>query len=149
MTTLSRWISSLALAAGLGVAAIAPAPAKASDDLVRIIVDVADVVLRGSQPYYRHGNYGRHDQLIVVRDRYGRPTYYRQVPRNYRTAYRGNQRYRNAPPPHARAWGHPSRNSAVRYYDTRYDRDYRGKKRHDRDRRDRDRRDRDRRGRRW
>ena len=147
MTTLSRWISSLALAAGLGVAAITPAPAKASDDLVRIIVDVADVVLRGSQPYYRHGHYGRHDQLIVVRDRYGHPTYYRQVPRNYHAGYYA-PRHRPGPPPHARAWGHPSRNSAVRHYNVRYDRDHRGKH-HDRDRRDRDRRHRDRRGRGW
>src|SRR5690554_6125 len=66
MSTLPRWIASLALAAGFGAAALAPAPAKASDELVRIIVDVADVVLRGNQPYYRHGGYGRHDRLIVV-----------------------------------------------------------------------------------
>ena len=142
MSTLSRWLASMALAAGLGGAALVPAPAKASDDLVRIIVDVADVVLRGNQPYYRLGNYGRHDRLIVVRDRHGRPTYYRQVPRNYRAVY--NPRHRPAPPPHARAWGHPSRNHGahankrcdrngrctVRYYDAREDRRYRG--RHDR-----------------
>lgn len=144
MSTVSRWISSLALAAGLGVAALAPAPAQASDDLVRIIVDVADVVLRGNQPYYRHGNYGRHDQLVVVRDRYGHPTYYRHVPRNYRTGYRPG------PPPHARAWGHPTRSGynnrnhtncdrngrcTVRYYDARYDRDHRRGKRNERGRR--------------
>lgn len=147
MSTTSRWLVSLALAAGLGVASMAPAPAHASDDLVRIIVDVADVVLRGSTPYYRHGNYGRHDRLIVVHDRYGRPTYYRQVPRHYRASYHP-PRYRPGPPPHARAWGHASRNSAncnrngrctVRYYDPRFDRDHRDRRhdrRHDR-RRDR------------
>ncbi|NLG58581.1 MAG: hypothetical protein GX538_00245 [Gammaproteobacteria bacterium] len=142
MSTMSRWISSLALAAGIGLAAAAPAPAQASDDLVRVIVDVADVILHGGQPYYRHGNYGRHDRLVVVHDRYGRPTYYRQVPRSHRVVYQ-QPRYRPAPPPHARAWGHPSRNAysgrgdtrcdrngrcTVRYYDPRQDRN-RGKRR--------------------
>lgn len=148
MSTPSHWFASLALAAGLGVTAMAPAPARASDDLVRIIVDVADVVLRGSTPYYRYGDYGRHDRLIAVRDRYGRVTYYREVPRHHRRVVYHPPRHRPGPPPHARAWGHPSRSSAVRYYDVRYDRDHRHRgKRHHRDRRDRDRRDR--RGRRW
>lgn len=142
MSLSSRWLVSLALSAALGAAAFAPAPARASDDLVRIIVDVADVVLRGGTPYYRHGGYGYNDRLIVVHDRYGRPTYYRQVPRHYRSAYhppRYPVRHRPAPPPHARAWGHSSRSNTscnrngrctVRYYDPRHDRD-RGK-RHDR-----------------
>lgn len=146
MPTTSRWFASLALAAGLGFAGLAPAPAHASDDLVRILVDVADVVLRGNTPYYRHGGYDRHDRLIAVRDRYGRVTYYREVPRHHRRVYHP-PRHRPGPPPHARAWGHPTRRSAVRYYDSRFDRDHRRGKRHDRDRRDR--RDHDRRGRRW
>ncbi|MFZ7096757.1 hypothetical protein ACOPJQ_02195 [Luteimonas dalianensis] len=144
MSAPSRWLTSLILAAGLGAAALVPAPARAGDDLVRILVDVADVVLRGSTPYYRHGSYGRHDRLIAVRDRYGRVTYYREVPRHHRRVVYHPPRHRPGPPPHARAWGHPSRNS----YHVRYDRDHRGK-RHDRDRRDRDRRHRDRRGRGW
>ena len=150
MSTTSRWFASLALAAGLGIVALVPAPARASDDLVRILVDVADVVLRGSTPYYRHGSYGRHDRLIAVRDRHGRVTYYREVPRHHRSVYHP-PRHRPGPPPHARAWGHPTRRSAVRYYDARFDRGHhRGKRHHDRKRHDRDRRDRrDRRGRRW
>lgn len=144
MSATSRWLAFLVLATGLGAAALVPAPARASDDLVRVLVDVADVVLRGSTPYYRHGGHGRHDRLIVVHDRYGRPTYYRQVPRSYRSAYHP-PRHRPGPPPHARARGHASRNNAncnrsgrctVRYYDPRFDRDHRGK-RHDRDRRGR------------
>ena len=75
-------------------AALSPAPAHAGDgdDLVRVLVDVADVVLRGGIPYYRHGDYGYDDRLIVGRDRYGRPVYYRNVPRGYdkRSPY-GNQ----------------------------------------------------------
>jgi len=134
MSTPSRWLASLALAAGLGAVSLVPAPARAGDDLVRIIVDVADVVLRGSTPYYRHGNYGRYDRLVVVRDRHGRPVYYRDVPRHYRAGYHPSQ-FRG-PPPHARARGHAgSRHSncdrkgrcTVRYYDPRYDRDHRGR----------------------
>lgn len=135
MSATSRWFASLTLAAGLGAASLAPAPARASDELVRVIVDVADVVLRGGTPYYRHGNYGHHDRLIVVHDRYGRPVYYRQVPHQYRTAYHHPSQYRQLPPRHAR--GHaPQRNTncdrrgrcTVRYYDPRFDRDHRGKR---------------------
>lgn len=129
-----RWLAPLILAAGVGAAALVPAPARASDDLVRVIVDVADVVLRGGSPYYRHGNYGHHDRLIVVRDRHGRPQYYRQVPRNYRAGYHPSQ-FRG-PPPHARARGHVNQRGncdrhgrcTVRYYDPRFDRDHRGKR---------------------
>ena len=87
MATLSRWLASVAIAAGLGMAALTPTPARADDDLVRVIVDVADVIHRAGQPYYRYGNYGYNDRLIVVRDRYGRPVYYRQVPRSYYSSY--------------------------------------------------------------
>ncbi|MGY0560392.1 hypothetical protein ACW7G2_06720 [Luteimonas sp. A277] len=130
-----RWLAPLILAAGFGAAALAPAPARASDDLVRVIVDVADVVLRGGSPYYRHGNYGHNDRLVMVRDRHGRPVYYRQVPRNYRAGYHPSQ-FRG-PPPHARARGHAKQRNgncdrngrcSVRYYDPRFDRDNRGKR---------------------
>ncbi|MDH5823076.1 hypothetical protein QFW77_08750 [Luteimonas sp. RD2P54] len=142
MTLLTRWLAPVALAAGFGAAAIAPAPARANDDLVRVLVDVADVVLRGDAPYYRHGNYGYNDRLIVGRDRYGRPVYYRQVPRHYRaTRY---DHYRPGPPRHAPAHGYRSRNDVrcdrngrctARYYDPRYDRDrYRGYRERDRHR---------------
>ena len=79
-----RWLAPAALALGLGTASLAlPAPARADDELVRVLVDVADVIFRGGEPYYRHGSYGHGDRLVVVRDRYGRPQYYRYVDRGY------------------------------------------------------------------
>ena len=53
--SLTRLLAPTVLAAGLGLAALAPSPARADDDLVRVIVDVADVIYHGGQPYYRHG----------------------------------------------------------------------------------------------
>ncbi|WP_149194647.1 hypothetical protein [Luteimonas suaedae] len=137
-SNLSRWVASVALATGLGVMTLVPTPARADDDLVRVIVDVADVVLRGSTPYYRHGSYDYDDRLIVSRDRYGRPVYYRQVPR-----YHQSGRYRPGPPAHAPAHGYRAKHGSygnarcdrkgrcqVQYYDPRYDRDYRDDRRH-------------------
>ncbi len=133
-TTLPRWLLPAALATGLAAMLAMPTPARANDDLVRVIVDIADVVLRGDSAYYRHGNYGRDDRLIVSRDRYGRPVYYRQVPRHH------DARYRHAPPRHAYADSHRGdrhRNDrhhrsrtqcdrrgrcTVQYYDPRQDR---------------------------
>ncbi|HEY0661709.1 MAG TPA: hypothetical protein VGD21_10395 [Lysobacter sp.] len=127
MAIMTRWLASAVLAAGLGMAALSPTPAYAQsgDDLVRVIVDVADVIVRGGYPYYRYGNYGYNDRLIVVRDRYGRPVYYREIPR---TAYRNG-------PPYGNAYGYwrngpGSRNmkcnkhGKCQYYDARYDRRY-------------------------
>ena len=98
--SLSRYLAPAALAASLGLAALAaPAPAQAqsSDDLIRVLVNVADVAMRGNTPYYRYGNYGYNDRLIAQRDRYGNVVYYRQVPRaNYRTQYRPGAQYGNA-----------------------------------------------------
>ena len=126
MSTLSRWIAPAVLAAGLGMAALSPttAHAQSGDDLVRVIVDVADVVLRSGTPYYRNSDYGYNDRLTVERDRYGRPVYYRQVANNYRNA-----------PPYGNAYGY-QRNADSRkvkcnkhgkctatYYDARHDRD--------------------------
>lgn len=126
MATVTRWLASTALAAGLGIAALAaPAPAQAQsgDDIVRVIVDVADVIYHGGYPYYRHGNYGYNDRLIVVHDRHGRPVY-------YRNAVRGG-------PPYGKAHGHWKKHGqasrvtcdrygrcVTRYYDPRYDRRY-------------------------
>jgi hypothetical protein len=89
MTILSRWFAPAVLAAGLGFGAMAPAPVQAQDALTRVLVDLADVVINNGTPYYRYGNYGYNDRLIVARDRYGRPVYYRQVPYGYndRVAY--------------------------------------------------------------
>ena len=128
MTILSRWLASAVLAAGLGLGAMTPAPAQAQDDaLTRVLVDIADVVLRGGVPYYRYGDYGYDDRLIAQRDRYGRLVYYRMVPR-YQSGYR-------AGPPYGNAYGYwnngpGSRNvkcnkhgkCKVTYYDQRYDR---------------------------
>lgn len=126
MATMSRWLAPAVLAAGLGMAVLSPAPARAQsgDDLVRVLVDVADVVLRGGTAYDRNGNYGYDDRLIVSRDRYGRPVYYRNMPRDYRNAppY-GNAYgyYRNAPSRQMKCNKHGKCKST--YYDARYDRD--------------------------
>ena len=128
--SLSRYFAPAVLAASLGLAAVvAPAPAQAqSDDLVRVLVNVADVVMRGDTPYYRNGNYGYNDRLIAQRDRYGRVVYYRNVP---------NTQYRNGPP-YGNAYGYyrngpgaSNRNvkcnkhgkCKTTYYDPRHDRD--------------------------
>jgi hypothetical protein len=143
--SLTRFFAPAVLAMGLGLAAFAPSTARASDDLVRVLVDVADVIYHSGQPYYRYGRgYGYDNRIIIVRDRYHRPTYYRYVPRAV---------YYSAPP-YGRAHGY-YRNSPrydnryVRY--DRYDRnryDYRDRydrydryDRHDRDRWDDDRHD--------
>lgn len=139
MTTFSRWLAPLILAAGFGAFALTPATARADsgDDLVRVLVDVADVVLRGSQPYYRNGNYGYNDRLIVVRDNRGQQRYYRNVPRrqyanNYRGGpaygYRGD--YRSDRDVNCNK--HGKCKVKTTYYDPRYDRDRRGsnKRRH-------------------
>ncbi|GAB3379539.1 hypothetical protein [Lysobacter fragariae] len=134
MAILSRWIAPAVLAVGFGTVALAPAPVRAqsSDDLVRVIVDVADVIYHGGQPYYRYGygDYGYNDRLIVSRDRYGRPVYYRQVPRySYDDSYRMG-------PPYGHAYGYRRNHQAAlrtrvvcdrhgrcvtRYYDPRRD----------------------------
>ena len=128
MASITRWIAPAVLAAGLGLAGLVPAAAHAQsgDQLARVIVDVADVMFRSGQPYYRHGNYGHDDRLVVVRDRWGRPTYYRQVPQ--RVAYRPGPPYGQAHGYYANGPG--SRNvkcnkngrCEVKYYDPRYDR---------------------------
>ncbi|HZX80740.1 MAG TPA: hypothetical protein VFE72_07310 [Lysobacter sp.] len=133
---LDRWIAPAVLAAALGAAALAPAPAKAqsADELTRAIVGIADVVFRGDQPYYRYGDYGANDRLVMRRDARGRPVYYRIV--DDRARYRDPRYgvgYRSAPP-YGRAVGYydqaPRRavkcNShgkcKAEYYDPRYDR---------------------------
>lgn len=137
LMTLSRWFAPAVMAAGLGIAALSPttARAQAGDDLVRVLVDVADVVLRSGTPYYRNGGYGYDDRLIVERDRYGRPIYYRQVANNHRHA-----------PPYGNAYGYRRQaddrrvkcnkhgKCKVTYYDPRYARDAR---KHDHDHDDR------------
>ncbi len=136
MANLSRWLAPAVLAAGLGFAAMVPAPAQAQDDLVRVLVDVADVVLRGGQPYYRHGNYGYDDRLIATRDRYGRVVYYRMAPRYVRSVPRYDNAYDYRRHPASRdVKCNKHGKCKVTYYDARYDR--RGDDRYYRSRYDR------------
>jgi len=123
-TTLSRWLAPVVLAAGFGGMAMMPAPAHAQsgDDLVRVLVDVADVMFRSGTPYYRHGNYDRNDRLIVVRDRYNRPVYYRQVRRDHDNRYRNYGQYRSSQVRRDVKCNKHGKCKA-KYYDARYDRD--------------------------
>jgi hypothetical protein len=111
MILVHRWLATAALAAGLGMGAMTPTPAHAQEgyEMARVVVDVADVIFRSGQPYYRYGNgYGYDDRLVVVRDRYGRPVYYRQVPR-----------YGRSGPPYGNAYGyHRNRGYSDRYSNT-------------------------------
>ena len=137
---LSRLLAPSVLALALGAGFTMPAaPVQAQDDLGRVLVNIADVVFRAGVPYYRYGDYGRHDQLVVQRDRYGRPVYYRYVP--VRVAVRQG-------PPYGNAYGYRENGyrdvdcnkhgkCKVTYYDSRYDRRYDSRY----DRRDHDRRD--------
>ena len=126
MTLSTRLLGPAALAAALALTAFAaPAPASAAEPKIRVTVDLGDVIFRNGHPYYRHGGYGYNDRLIVERDRYGRPVYYRYAPRD---GYYGA-------PPYGNAWGY-HRNQQLRerrvcdsrgrcrveYYDPRYDR---------------------------
>ncbi|MCC7249257.1 MAG: hypothetical protein IT473_11610 [Lysobacter sp.] len=138
--SLFRWLTTPALATALAVAAFAPAPASARDDLIRVVVDLGDVVIRAGHPYYRHGGYGYDDRLIVDRDRYGRPIYYRYVPRaaQYRPPYGNAYGYsRYGDDRYTRRVCDSRGRCRVQYYDPRYDRyddddrySYKGRGRH-------------------
>lgn len=136
MKTLTRWMAPAVLATGFGLGAMAvPQQAQAQDALSRVLVDVADVILRGGQPYYRHGNYGANDRLVMQRDRYGRPVYYRTVQRAgppYGNAY---GYYRNGPGSRGDTKCNKNGKCKTTYYDPRYDRDgrYGYNSRYDRD----------------
>lgn len=122
--TLSRWLAPATLAVALGAASLAPRPAQAQsmDDLLQVIVNVADVAFRGDQPYYRYGDYGADDRLIVRRDAYGRPVYYRTVPETrYGAAWRGAA-YRSYDRMPQRVKCNPHGKCKAEYYDPRYDR---------------------------
>lgn len=144
MSIMSRWFAPVLLVAGLGLAALAPAPAHAqSNDLARVIVDVADVIFRDGSPYYRQGQYRHDDRLIVVRDRYGRPTYYRQVSHDHRSGPpygKAYGYYRNGPGSrHMKCNKHGKCKATGKYRDSRYSYDRRDRDDDRRyDRRDRD-----------
>lgn len=97
MFNVPRVLGPVVLAAALGLALLVPGKAQASDDLVRVLVDVADVIYQRGQPYYRYGDYGRYDRVVIVRDRHHRPSYYRYVPRGQRVVYRNGPPYGYAP----------------------------------------------------
>lgn len=132
----ARWVAPLVLATGLTVAALVPNPAHAQDDQrVRVIVDAADVVVRGGQPYYRYGGYRDSDRIVIGRDRYGRPIYYRIVDRRDWRDRDRDDRYghrRHYRRPAYPAYGHDPTarrvtcnnvgNCTVTYYDPRFDR---------------------------
>ena len=125
MITLSRWLAPAVMAAGLAFASMVPAPARAQDaTLTRVLVDVADVVLRGGQPYYRYGNYRDDDRLIVSRDRYGRPVYYRvvRVDRGYGNPYYVRNPYDTRYDTARTVKCKKNGDCTVKYYDPRYDR---------------------------
>lgn len=136
MHTVTRLLAPAALAGSLGLAALAaPTHAQAQDPVARVLVDIADVVFRGGDPYYRHGRYERNDRLIVERDRYGRPVYYRNAPQHHRgSPPRGvaHGYWRNGPGAQQRNARYNNRGESVKcnrngkckveYYDPRYDR---------------------------
>lgn len=132
---LNRWIAPAVLAATLGAASFVPTPAKAQsmDDVTQAIVNIADVVFRGNQPYYRNGDYSSDDRLVMRRDAYGRPVYYRVVDNGYNPYNNYNSSYRTSPP-YGRAYGYyrqaPGQQQVkcnrhgkckAQYYDPRYD----------------------------
>lgn len=87
MATLSRWLAPGVLAAALGFGSAFPVPAQAEDDLLHVLVHVADVIVHGGHHYYRYGGYGYGDRLVVRYDPYGHPAYYRTVPRHHAGYY--------------------------------------------------------------
>jgi hypothetical protein len=130
LNTISRFLAPSVLAVALGAGFALPAPpVQAQDDLTRVLVDIADVVFRAGVPYYRYGDYGRYDRLVVQPDRYGRPVYYRYMPVPV-PVYRGSP-HGNAYGYRRNDWDHGYRDvdcnkhgkCKVTYYDGRYDRD--------------------------
>lgn len=116
----SRWLAIATLTTALAIGSLTPSPVQAQDGLTRVIVDIADVVLRGNQPYYRYGSYRQQDQLVMGRDRYGRPVYYRVDgygrPANsygYRSGYQNRYggAYGTPVVPYGNAYGYYGRNS--------------------------------------
>lgn len=124
MTLFTRWMIPAVMATGFGFAgAVVPQQAQAQDALSRVIVDIADVILRGGQPYYRHGGYGPDDRLLVEHDHYGRPVYYRMVDRHSGPSH-GNAYgyYRNGKHDQQRTQCDRRGKCKAIYYDPRYDR---------------------------
>lgn len=120
---MTRWFAPVVFAAGLAVASLAPSSAHAQShdqNVARVIVDVADVIFRSGQAYDRRGRYGHDDLLVVVRDRYGRPFYYRSAPG--RVSY--GPRYRQQAPRLGNTRCDRRGRCTVTYYDARRDNRY-------------------------
>lgn len=117
MDSMSRWLAPAVMAVGIASSAGFPAHARDDDAFIRVLVDVADVVLRGGAPYYRHGSFGHDDRLVVDHDRHGRPVYYRQVPPHY---FAGDRYYDDDYRREVRCNSHGK--CKLTYYDPRYDR---------------------------
>lgn len=144
MSRMSHWLAPVVFGVAVAGASLMPAPAHAqSGDLVRLLVGIGDVTFRGGHPYYRHHNsYGYNDRLVVVRDRYGRPAYYRNAPRTgygvgygsgynsgygYNTGYGFNNgaRYGYGQPRQQQTRCDSRGRCVTQYYDSRYDRNNR------------------------
>lgn len=129
MSRMSHWLAPVVLGVAAAGASLMPATAHAQsgDDLIRILVNASDVIVRGGHPYYRHNsNYGYNDRLVVGRDRYGRPVYYRNSPRygssygnSYGNGYAYGNRYQNG---QQRSRCDSRGRCTTQYYDSRYDR---------------------------
>lgn len=142
MKHVSRWWVSTALVLGLGLGGLGLA--QAQDSLARVLVDVADVVMRGGAPYYRYGNYGYQDRLVVQYDHHGRPVYYRNVysddghhDMDHGTGYSGSNGY-YADPQYGNAYGYRRDANYSSYYryanPTNYNRGYSNRRHRQHDR---------------
>ncbi len=122
--SMTRWIAPTTLAVAIGLGAVTPTPAHAQDALTRVLVDVADVVFNNGNAYSRYGEEIPANRLVVGRDAYGRPVYYRQV-RNGRYPYQqraydgygrrnDDSRDNDRNPPYGNAYGYYRHHGATR-----------------------------------
>lgn len=129
MSRMSHWLAPVVLGVAAAGASMMPATAHAQSggDLIRILVNASDVIVRGGHAYDRHNsNYGYNDRLVVGRDRYGRPLYYRNAPRygsSYGSSYGSGYAYGNQYQNGQQQTRCDSRGRcSTQYYDSRYSR---------------------------
>lgn len=70
----------LSFAAAIALVPLCAPHLHAQEFAPRMRVDIADVVFRDGVPYDRDGHFRDGDRLVVLRDAYGRPVFYRDVP---------------------------------------------------------------------
>lgn len=118
MSTLSRWLAPLVIAAGFGTLAFAPTTAHAdSGDLVEVLAEVADVMLRGDRQYdNRRYENRRYDNRNVKRR-------YINSPNHRRGSSHGREGEREVK---CDKRGKCKVKTKSTYYDPRYDRKRRG-----------------------